>query len=114
MSQMLQSTGSARLAQARSVQYSMYAQQGNVDGGQFVHHALHNMSPQVSAAAQSGVLHSLGGKGGAQMQMQQQCNDSGAGSNSIDEHVQSAIDSILNLQQNTSLDLDEAVSSILS
>lgn len=34
--------------------------------------------------------------------------------NSIDEQVQSAIDSILNLQQNTSLDLDDAVSSILS
>lgn len=34
--------------------------------------------------------------------------------NSIDEQVQSAIDSILNLQQNTCLDLDDAVSSILS
>lgn len=37
-----------------------------------------------------------------------------SGNNSIDEHVQSAIDSILNLQQNSNLDLDEAVSSILS
>lgn len=34
--------------------------------------------------------------------------------NSIDEQVQSAIDSILNLQQNTNIDLDDAVSSILS
>lgn len=34
--------------------------------------------------------------------------------NSIDEQVQSAIDSILNLQQNTCLDLDESVANILS
>lgn len=43
-----------------------------------------------------------------------QSSESESGNNSIDEHVQSAIDSILNLQQNSNLDLDEAVSSILS
>lgn len=41
-------------------------------------------------------------------------SESESGNNSIDEHVQSAIDSILNLQQSSNLDLDEAVSSILS
>lgn len=44
----------------------------------------------------------------------QQSSEGESGNNSIDEHVQSAIDSILNLQQNSNLDLDEAVSSILS
>ncbi|KAF5285769.1 hypothetical protein FQR65_LT13048 [Abscondita terminalis] len=46
----------------------------------------------------------------------QQSSEGDSGNNSIDEHVQSAIDSILNLQQNSNsnLDLDEAVSSILS
>ncbi|KAK5638151.1 hypothetical protein RI129_012446 [Pyrocoelia pectoralis] len=43
-----------------------------------------------------------------------QSSEGESGNNSIDEHVQSAIDSILNLQQNSNLDLDEAVSSILS
>lgn len=55
---------------------------------------------------------------GACSQQQQGCiqirDETEPENNSIDEQVQSAIDSILNLQQNTSLDLDEAVSSILS
>lgn len=56
---------------------------------------------------------SCAGKAGVAQQQQQQ-PASELENNSIDEQVQSAIDSILNLQQNTSLDLDDAVSSILS
>lgn len=73
---------------------------------QHLTHTVHNVhSSSASQSVYSASVHSYAGD---------PTDDDTPQNNSIDEQVQSAIDSILNLQQNTNIDLDDAVSSILS
>lgn len=73
---------------------------------QHLTHTVHNVhSSSASQSVYSASVHSYPGD---------PIDEDTPQNNSIDEQVQSAIDSILNLQQNTNIDLDDAVSSILS
>lgn len=79
-----------------------------------VHHNVHNSNNNSSSGSSNTAGQSVYNTSVHNNYHDDATDEDATQNNSIDEQVQSAIDSILNLQQNTSIDLDDAVSSILS